>query len=207
MFLDDDWKSCERAMRPLASGSAGWQMRPWPPTPAERLTLVKQLSPPGTPAPDRPFTVPYQCPRHRPQTRDQPPPPGELVGGAPRGDQQRRQPARIGADHGQHRQLGRFAGLAEPHRQLDRRKPQVALGRSHRPHTRCARPDLAADTPPQLGPTRAESTRIERVHPIRSAITVGHRRPRHKGTTGTADCGISAGKLIRSDWRSGQTLM
>jgi len=102
---------------------------------------------------------------------DQPPPAGEQILGAPRRDQHRHQPARIPADHGQHRQLRRPAGLPEPHRQLNRRKRQVTLR------------DLAAAYAVRdagsggryagrNSATRLESTRIDLVQPIRPAITV-----------------------------------
>ena len=95
---------------------------------AKRLAFLGQLSPPGAPASDRAFTVPDQRPRHRPQLLNELPPAGEQVLSAPGRDQHGHQPARIGADHGQHRQHAGCAGLAEPDRQLDRREPQIALG-------------------------------------------------------------------------------
>ena len=77
---------------------------------------------------DRGLAVPHQHPRHRPQLVDELPPAGEQVLGHPRGEQPGGQPAGIAGHHHQHRQPGRRAGLAEPHRQRDRREPQVTLG-------------------------------------------------------------------------------
>ena len=74
--------------------------------------------------------------------------------------------------HRQHRQLLRRAGLPEPDRQLDRREPQIALRDLPGRIARARRPDPAADTPAAAPRTRSLNTVIQRVQPIRSAITV-----------------------------------
>jgi hypothetical protein len=78
--------------------------------------------------PDGALPVPHQHPRHPAELVEELPPAGKQVLGHPRRQQPRGQPAGIAGHHHQHRQPGRRAGLAEPHRQGDIGKPQVALG-------------------------------------------------------------------------------
>ncbi len=89
--------------------------------------------------------------------------------------QHRQQPSRVGGDHGQHRQLGRFAGLPEPDRQRDRREPQVALG------------DLARRIGGARGRVRRQIHRPQLGHPSRQhpdrvgpADPLGDHRRRHR---------------------------
>jgi hypothetical protein len=96
------------------------------PTKRMRLLGEDRLAP--APLADRALPIPHQHPRHRPQLVDELPPAGEQVLRGPRGNQPGGQPAGIAGHHHQHRQPGRGADLAKPHRQGDRREPQVALG-------------------------------------------------------------------------------
>jgi hypothetical protein len=89
--------------------------------------LGEDRGPPAALA-DRALPVPHQHPRHRPKLADELPPAGEQVLGHPRRNEPGRQPAGIAGHHHQHRQPRRRPGLAEPHRQRDRREPQVTLG-------------------------------------------------------------------------------
>ena len=82
------------------------------------------------------------------------------------------QPPGVAGHHRQHRQLRRLADLAEPDRQLDRREPEIALRDLARLVARARRPGPAADTPAAAPRPDPDSIRIERVQPIRSAITV-----------------------------------
>jgi hypothetical protein len=138
---------------------------------AEGLAFGRELHPAAAPAPDRALPVPDQHPRHRVQPADELPPAGEQISRGPGRDQQRRKPPGVTGDHGQHRQLRRVASLTEPDRERDRREPQVTL-RDLARRIAGARGRSGGRYTGRSSATRADSTRIEWVQPIRSAITV-----------------------------------
>jgi hypothetical protein len=121
--------------------------------------------------PDGALPVPHQHPRHPAELVEELPPAGKQVLGHPRRQQPRGQPAGIAGHHHQHRQPGRRAGLAEPHRQGDIGKPQVALG--HLPAAYAVRDAGSGGRyTGRSSRTRSLSTVSDRVQPTRSAITV-----------------------------------
>ena len=158
---------------PLASGSAGRHTRTLAarvPRKAWHSVVNSERPPRQRPIAPSPSHTSTRGTAPRPwMSRHQP---AEQVLRVPAGQQHGQQPARIGAHRGQHRQLLGGAHLPGAHRHLDVGKPEIRTGRSRRPHTPCARPESGGRYTGRSSATRAESTRIERVQPIRSAITV-----------------------------------